>query len=293
MSSGSQSDSEAPVAADPDLPAVPVTEIGREKGSLAGEFRQLWEYRDLLVLLTRRDLSVRYKQSAIGVWWAIVQPLVLMGIFSVVFGRLASLPSEGVPYPLFALGGLLPWLFFSRALSGASESLVSSASLVTKVYFPRLVLPISKVVSGLVDLGIAFGLLLAALAWYQVLPGWQILFLPVFVGIATLTALALGLWLAALNVRYRDVGLLVPFLIQVWMYASPIAYSASLVPDRWRWAYDLNPVAGVVQGFRWCLFGTEPPAAMPLILSMAGVLVLLFTGLLNFKRAERDFADVI
>lgn len=270
-----------------------VTEINQGGRTLASDLREIWLYRDLLMLLIRRDVSLRYKQSAIGIAWTVVQPLVLMTIFSVVFGYFAKLPSDGYPYPLFILCALLPWLYFARALSGASDSLVSSAHLVTKVYFPRLILPISKSVGGLVDLGVAFLLLVVLLAWYRVLPGWPLLLLPVFVAISMLTAFAIGLWLTALNVRYRDIGLIVPFIVQVWMYASPIAYSISVVPARWRWAYSLNPMVGVAEGFRWALLGKAAPDPQPMLISLGIVLILLATGLVFFRRTERSFADII
>ena len=270
-----------------------VTEISQAGRSLHSELREIWMYRDLLGLLIRRDISVRYKQSSIGIGWAIVQPVVLMATYTAVFSLFAKLPSEGFPYPLFVLCGLLPWLYFARSLTGASDSLVTSASLVTKVYFPRLILPISKTVSGLVDFAIALGLLAVLLAWYRVMPGWEVFLLPVFVGIAMLTAFAFGLWLTALNVRYRDVGLIVPFIVQIWMYASPIAYSLTLVPEQWRWAYSINPMVGVVEGFRWAVLGKTPPDLGPMLLSLLIVVLLLAGGLSFFRRTERDFADII
>jgi lipopolysaccharide transport system permease protein len=270
-----------------------VTEISQSGRSLASDLREIWLYRDLLALLIRRDISVRYKQSTIGIAWAVVQPLVLMTIFSIVFGRFAKLPSEGYPYPLFILCALLPWLYFSRSLTGASDSMVASASLVTKVYFPRLILPISKTVSGLVDFAIALVLLAGALAWYRVMPGWELLLLPVFIGIAMLSAFAIGLWLTALNVRYRDIGLIVPFIVQIWMYASPIAYSTTLVPAHWRWIYSLNPMVGVAEGFRWALLGKAPPDSGPMFLSLLIVVLMLFAGLVFFRHTERSFADII
>jgi lipopolysaccharide transport system permease protein len=270
-----------------------VTEISQAGRSLRADLREIWMYRDLLLLLTWRDISLRYRQSLLGVGWTVVQPLILMTIFSIVFGRFAQLPSDGVPYPLFVLCALVPWLYFSRALTGASGSLVGSSNLVTKVYFPRLILPLSKTLSGLVDVAIAFVLLAVLLAWYRVVPGWPIVFLPLFLGLALLTALALGLWLTALNVRYRDIGLLVPFLTQVWMYASPIAYSMSLVPERWRWLYSLNPIVGVVEGFRWSLLGRAAPELGPILVSSTIVLMMFLGGLAYFRRTERSFADVI
>jgi lipopolysaccharide transport system permease protein len=270
-----------------------VTEISQAGRSLRADLREIWMYRDLLSLLTWRDISLRYRQSLLGIGWTVVQPLILMTIFSIVFGRFAKLPSDGVPYPLFVLCALVPWLYFSRALTGASGSLVGSSNLVTKVYFPRLILPLSKTLSGLVDVAVAFVLLAVLLAWYRVVPGWPIALLPLFLGLALLTALALGLWLTALNVRYRDIGLLVPFLTQVWMYASPIAYSMSLVPERWRWLYSLNPIVGVVEGFRWSLLGRAAPELGPILVSSAIVLLMFFGGLTYFRRTERSFADVI
>lgn len=270
-----------------------VTEISSGVRSLRSDLREIWAYRDLLILLIRRDVSVRYKQSAIGIAWAVVQPLVLMTIFSIVFGRFAKLPSEGYPYSVFTLCALLPWLYFARALGGTSDSIVGASSLVTKVYFPRLIIPISKTVSGLIDFAIAFGILVVVLAWYRIQPGPAILLLPVFVFLAMVTAFSIGLWLTALNVKYRDIGLLVPFVTQIWMYASPIAYSATLVPEKWRWIYSINPIVGVVEGFRWALLGREPPAMGPMILSFAIVIMLLVTGLIHFRRTERTFADII
>jgi lipopolysaccharide transport system permease protein len=270
-----------------------LTEISAAGRSLRGDLREIWAYRDLLALLVRRDVTIRYKQSAVGIGWAVVQPLVLMAIFSVVFGRFARLPSDGFPYPLFTLCALVPWLYFARSLTGTSDSLVGSAHLVTKVYFPRLILPLSKTLSGLVDFAVAFGLLALLLAWYRVVPGWGLLLLPAFAAIAMLTALGVGLWLTALNVKYRDIGVLVPFLAQIWMYASPIAYSTALVPKQWLWLYSLNPMVGVVEGFRWALLGKAPPDAGPMLLSLLIVLLMFAGGLAFFRRTEHTFADVI
>jgi lipopolysaccharide transport system permease protein len=270
-----------------------LTEISAAGRSLRGDLREIWAYRDLLALLVRRDVTIRYKQSAVGIGWAVVQPLVLMAIFSVVFGRFARLPSDGFPYPLFTLCALVPWLYFARSLTGTSDSLVGSAHLVTKVYFPRLILPLSKTLSGLVDFAVAFGLLVLLLAWYRVVPGWGLLLLPAFAAIAMLTALGVGLWLTALNVKYRDIGVLVPFLAQIWMYASPIAYSTALVPKQWLWLYSLNPMVGVVEGFRWALLGKAPPDAGPMLLSLLIVLLMFAGGLAFFRRTEHTFADVI
>lgn len=271
-----------------------VTEIGSGMRSVRAEIREIWAYRDLLTLLIRRDVSVRYKQSAVGFGWAIVQPLLTMLIFTVVFGNFAKLPSEGYPYAVFTMAALVPWMFFSRALGGASGSIVGSSSMITKVYFPRLILPISKTVSGIVDFAVAFGLLVVLLAIYRVHPSWAgLLLLPVFVVMTLATALGIGLWLTALNVKYRDIGLLVPFLTQIWMYLSPIAYSAEIIPQRWVWLYSLNPIFSVVEGFRWALLGKASPDIGPLLLSASMVFLLLVSGLWYFRRTERSFADTI
>ncbi|MEO8034491.1 MAG: ABC transporter permease [Acidobacteriota bacterium] len=254
---------------------------------------ELWAYRELLVLLAWRDATIRYKQSVVGIGWALIQPLLMMAIFSVVFGRFAGLPSDGVPYPLFALCALLPWNYFARSLTDSSNSLVGSSNLVTKIYFPRLILPLSKVFSGLIDFGISFFLLVGVMVWYQVAPTWNVMMLPVFMAMSVLTSLAAGLWLTALNVEYRDVSFVVPFLVQVWLYASPVAYSSSLVPGRWRWVYGLNPMVGVLDGFRWALLGKSAPNLDSMTASLVIVFVLLFSGLYYFRRMERTFADLI
>lgn len=270
-----------------------VTEIGSGPRSLRQEMRELWAYRDLLLILVRRDVSVRYKQSVVGIGWAVLQPLLLMMIFTVVFGNFARLPSEGYPYAVFSLCALVPWALFVRALSGASNSIVGASAMVTKVYFPRLVLPISKTLSGMVDFAVAFGLLVIVLTIYRVSPSAGILMLPAFVFLALLSAFGVGLWLTALNVRYRDVGLLVPFLTQIWMYASPIAYSTQIVPEKYLWLYSLNPMVGVIEGFRWAMLGKAPPQFGPMLLSIAVVLVIVVCGLWYFRRTEKEFADII
>jgi lipopolysaccharide transport system permease protein len=270
-----------------------VTEISAKGQGLRAELREVWAYRDLLALLVRRDISVRYKQSAVGFGWILLQPLAMMVVFSIIFGRFARLPSDGIPYPLFAMSALLPWLYFSKALVGSSDSLVSASHMIKKVYFPRLVIPLSRTLSGLVDFVITFLVLGVMLLWYGFMPGWQVVFLPLIVLTAIMTALGLGLWLTALNVKYRDVGLIVPFLVQIWMYASPIAYSSSIVPERWRWLYDLNPMVGVIDGFRWALLGKEMPRLDPLFTSFGLASLILVGGLAYFRRMERSFADVI
>ena len=271
-----------------------VTEIGSNLRNLRGELREIWAYRDLLFLLIRRDVSVRYKQSAVGIGWALIQPLLTMLIFTVVFGKFAKLPSEGYPYAVFTMCALVPWTFFARALGGASGSIVGSSNMITKVYFPRLILPISKTVSGIVDFAVAFGLLVAMLLIYRVVPSLTgLLLLPLFLFMALATAFGIGLWLTALNEKYRDVGLLVPFLTQIWMYVSPIAYSSEIVPERYVWLYSLNPIFGVVEGFRWALLGKAAPALGPLLLSCGVVLLLSISGLWYFRRTEHSFADNI
>ena len=254
---------------------------------------ELWQYRELLYFLTLRDIKIRYKQTALGVAWVVLQPLITMLIFSVIFGQLAKLPSDGIPYPVFSYAALLPWGLFSGALQRAGTSLVTSSNLITKVYFPRLVIPVSAVAAGLVDFVISFVALLGLMLYYKIVPTWMILTIPFFMVLALLTTLAVSLWLSALNVQYRDVQYMIPFLIQVWMYASPVAYSAGLVPaGRWRIIYGLNPLAGVIQGFRWALLGGNPPDEL-MAISTVIVLVLLASGLFYFRRMEKTFADVV
>lgn len=273
---------------------TPEVTYAPSKGSISLDLGELWEYRELLYFLTLRDVSVRYKQAALGVAWAVLQPLFTMVVFSVIFGQFAKLPSEGIPYPIFSFAALLPWNFFSTALSHAGTSLVGNSNLLTKVYFPRLIIPISAVAAGLVDFFISFIILLGLMMFYGIAPTWQILWLPLLLLLTMITALAAGLWLSALNVEYRDVQYAIPFLIQVWMYASPVAYSTGLVPKTgiWRIIYGLNPMAGVIQGFRWALLGGSPPDIL-FTVSILMTFVFLFTGLVNFKRMEKIFADVV
>jgi lipopolysaccharide transport system permease protein len=255
--------------------------------------RELWEYRELIAFLAWRDVKVRYQQTILGVVWALIQPLVPMVIFAVVFGRLAKLPSEGAPYPVFVLAGLLPWQLFSSALANSSNSVVSSSALLTKVYFPRLIIPMSAVLSGLVDFAISFVLLLTLMTWYGLVPTASLAVLPAFMVLALATALGIGLWGAALNVQYRDVQYLVPFVVQAWMYASPVAYSATLIPaGPWKVIYGLNPMTGVIQGFRWSLLGTEAPS-IAILLPIAISLLLFASGILYFRWMEDRFADII
>jgi lipopolysaccharide transport system permease protein len=257
------------------------------------KLKELWEYRELLYFLIWRDVKVRYKQAALGAAWAILQPLLTMLIFSLIFGLFAKVPSDGTPYPLFAFTALVPWNFFAGALGQSSNSVVGSANLISKVYFPRLAIPIAAVLAGLVDFGIAFLVLLGMMAYYRHAPTVHVLWLPVFVLLELCAAMGVGFWLSAMNVKYRDVRYVVPFLVQFWMYASPIIYPSSLIPVRYRTLYALNPMVGVVDGFRWALLGTKtPPGAVVLV---SGVMTVLFLigGAMYFRRMEAHFADVV
>jgi len=253
----------------------------------------LWQYRELLYFLVWRDLKVRYRQTAIGATWAILQPLMTMVIFTVIFSHFAKIPSDGLPYPIFAYTALLPWTYFASALSRSSSSVVAEAHLISKVYFPRAVLPLAGTVSGIIDFAVAFVLLLGMMIWYGIMPAWGLLALPLFLLLALATALAVGLWCSALNVRYRDVGYTIPFLTQCWMYASPVAYPVSLVPENWRFVYSLNPMAGVIEGFRWALLGKHGPDFVVMAVSTVVVALLLVGGLVFFKHVERTFVDVV
>jgi lipopolysaccharide transport system permease protein len=253
----------------------------------------LWRFRELVYFLALRDVKVRYKQTALGVAWVLLQPLLAMGIFSIVFGQIAGLPSEGVPYPLFVIAGLVPWFYFANATAGASGSIVGNTQLISKVYFPRLVIPVAAVLANLVDLAIGLTLELALLTYFGVHLTPRLLLLPLLVGLVVLTALGISVWLSALDVQYRDVRYAVPFLIQVWLFATPIVYPASEVPERWRAFVALNPMAGVIEGFRWSLLGSGAFPAQLLASSVLILAVALGTGLLYFRRMERTFADVI
>jgi lipopolysaccharide transport system permease protein len=255
--------------------------------------KELWEYRELLYFFIWREIKVRYKQTVLGASWAVLQPVLTMVIFSVIFGRLANLDSEGIPYPIFTYAALLPWQLFSRALGDASGSLVGAQSMITKVYFPRLFLPGAAVLSGLVDFAIAFIVMLGLMLFYGITPTLAILTLPLFLLLAIVTALAVGMWLSALNVKYRDIKYVTPFLIQLWLYGTPIAYSATLIPEQYRILYGLNPMAGVVNGFRWALLGQDASLDPLLIPSVIMVLVLFITGLIYFQRTEQTFADIV
>jgi lipopolysaccharide transport system permease protein len=254
----------------------------------------LWEYRELLYFLAWRDILVRYKQTVIGVLWALIRPLVTIVIFSVVFGGIANLPSDGVPYPLLVCAAMLPWQFFSNAFSEIGNSLVGNANLVSKTYFPRLVIPASILVVASVDFAISFAILIALMVWYGVVPGWQVAVLPVFMLVAAAAAFGSGLWIAALNVKYRDFRYLIPFIVQLGLFISPVGFSSNVVPDAWRLLYSVNPMVGVIDGFRWALLGEDAQVYWPGIgLSVLLIAGLLATGLGFFRRTERTFADVI
>lgn len=276
------------------LPAdLPVTRIQPTTGWGSLKLKELWEYRELLYFLTWRDIKVRYKQTALGAAWAILQPFLTMLVFTIFFGRLAKVPSDGVPYPIFSYTALLPWQLFAYSLTQAGNSMVASQQLIKKIYFPRLVIPISAVLGGLVDFCFAFVLLLVMMAYYGIAPTWGIVCLPFFLLLALATALAVGLWLSALNVKYRDVRYTLPFLTQFWLFVTPIAYPSSLVPEKWRLLYGLNPMAGVVEGFRWALLGKSGGMGPMVLVSALAVTGLLFGGLVYFKHLERTFADVV
>jgi len=255
-------------------------------------WRELWEYRDLFYFLTWRDIKVRYKQTALGAAWAILQPFSTMVVFSIFFGLLAKIPSGDVPYPVFAYTALVPWTFFSVAVVQASNSMVEQEDILTTVYFPRLIVPTAAVLAGLVDVAIAFVVLVGMLLLYGIVPTAAIVTLPLFVAFAAFTALAVALWLSALNVRYRDVRYTLPFVVQIWLFASPVVYPSSLVPEPWRLLYGLNPMAGVIDGFRWALLGEDAPGP-GLLVSVAAVVLLFAGGLVYFRKMERSFADAI
>src|SRR5213596_2970238 len=272
---------------------VAILRIEPSPGWAALKLRDLWEYRELLYFLTWRDIKVRYKQTVLGAAWAIIQPFFMMVVFSLFFGRLAHVPSDGISYPVFAYCALLPWQLFAYSLIESSNSLVANERLITKVYFPRLVVPISAVLGGLIDFAIAFVILLLMMAYYGIAPTRAVLTLPALVLFAIITALAVGLWLSALNVKYRDVRYTINFLIQFWLFATPVAYSSSIVPERWRPLYGLNPMAGVVEGFRWALLGKSQAPGALLFVSITVVILILVGGLHYFRRMEAEFADVV
>ena len=272
---------------------LPVFFIKPETGWTSLGLRELWDYRELLYFLTWRDIKVRYKQTVLGAAWAIIQPFFMMVVFSLFFGRLAHVPSDGIPYPIFTFCALLPWGLFAQALTESSNSLVANERLITKVYFPRLIIPISAVLGGLIDFAIAFVILLLMMVYYGIRPTWAIVMLPAFLLLAIMTALGVGLWLSALNVKYRDVRYTITFLVQFWLLATPVAYPSSIVPARWRPLFGLNPMAGVVEGFRWALLGKSEGPGVLLAVSIVVVILILIGGLYYFRRMEAEFADVV
>lgn len=268
-----------------------VIEAGRTEKQY---WKDLWRYRELFYFLAWRDILVRYKQTAIGIAWALIRPFLTMVVFTVVFGQLAKLPDQGVPYPILVFAGMLPWQFFSNALSECSNSLVGNANLISKVYFPRLIVPTSAVIVSFVDFLISGMILLGLMAYYNFVPDWRILTLPFFVLIAFAASMGVGLWLAALTVQYRDFRFVVPFIIQFGLYISPVGFSSSIVPPQWRLLYSINPIVGVIDGFRWAILGGETTLYLPgFLLSVGLVFVLLWSGIWYFRKMERTFADVI
>ncbi len=323
MESAQTTQNSAPLHDDFETPAAiaarsaSLVRIRPEKGWVSLKLGELWQYRELLFFLTWRDVKVRYKQTILGAAWAIIQPFFTMVVFSLFFGRLAGIPSDGIPYPIFSYAALVPWTFFANGLTLSSNSLVTSSNLIKKVYFPRLVVPISSVISGLVDFGLAFVVLFAMMIFYGISPlnrpldlpllfpagfdflptvfgaSYNILFLPYFLLLALTTSLGVGLWLSAMNVQFRDVRYLVPFMTQIWMFATPIAYPSSLLSEPWRTIYGLNPMSGVVEGFRWALLGTDTAPGPIIIVSSIVALLLLISGAFYFRRMEKTFADVV
>ncbi|RXZ33762.1 ABC transporter permease [Oxalobacteraceae bacterium CAVE-383] len=270
------------------LPLITIT--SQEKWTLP-DIRELWNFRELLWILVTRDIKIRYKQTAIGILWALLQPLLTMVVFSVIFGKLGSLPSDNVPYPVFVMTALLPWQLFAKALTQGSASMVTMGGMMGKIYFPRLIAPLSAVLSGTVDFVIALTILISMMVWYGVWPGWEILLAPLFVLLGLASAMAVALWLSAINAKYRDVQQAMPFLTQIWMFITPVIYPTSMIPHGWKWLFVLNPMVSVIDGFRWSLLGVRPPDMASLALSSLSVLVLAVSGLIYFARFEKNFVD--
>jgi lipopolysaccharide transport system permease protein len=276
-----------------DSQELPCLEIRPMSGWFSLDLRELWAYRELLYFLAWRDIKVRYKQTAIGVAWAVLQPLAMMAVFTVFFGRLASMPSQGIPYPLFSFAALLPWQLFSRTITESTNSLVADQRLITRVYFPRIIIPLATTVSGLADFAISAGLLFVLMLFYRVIPGAAVVWLPAFVALMLVAALGVGFWLSALNVEYRDVRYALPFVSQFWLFVTPVVYPSSLVPEKWQILYGLNPMVGVIEGFRWALLGVgEGPSPM-LAVSSAIAIALFVSGLVWFHRREQTFVDTL
>jgi homopolymeric O-antigen transport system permease protein len=274
------------------LPAATTRRLAPSSGWSLHALSDVWAYRDLLFFLVWRDVKLRYKQTALGAAWAVIQPVMTMIVFTIFFGHLANISSDGLPYPVFSLAALVPWTYFASALGGGSTSVGGYQHIITKVYFPRLLIPLAAVIAPLVDFAIAFLILIALMAWYGLAPGAQVVWLPPLMLLAIGTAGAASIWLSALNVRYRDIRYVVPFCVQIWLFATPVAYPASLVPARWRALYGLNPMAGVIEGFRWALVGGPPPGLMT-VWSALAVFAALAGAVFYFRRAEGTFADII
>ena len=276
-----------------EIQVLPHVRIEPAKGIVPVRLAELWEFRELLYFLIWRDIKVRYKQTVLGVAWAVIQPLMTMVVFSIFFGKLGKMPSDGVPYPIFSFAALVPWALFSNGLTQATNSLVASSNLIKKVYFPRLIIPIASVLAGVVDFVIAFAILLVMMAFYGITPTINTLWLPVFLLMTLTASLAVSLWLSALNVEFRDVKYIIPFLAQIWLFATPIAYSSTLLSEPWRTVYGLNPMVGVVEGFRWALLGTATRPGWMAVVSLAVSIFLLITGAFYFRKMEKNFADLI
>jgi lipopolysaccharide transport system permease protein len=276
-----------------DATEIPVLRIEPSHGWVSLKLHEIWEYRELLYFLAWRDVKVRYKQTALGVAWAVLQPFLTMVVFSVFFGKLGKIPSDGIPYPIFSYAALVPWTFFAHGLNQSSNSLVSGAQLIKKIYFPRLIVPVAAIASGVVDFVFAFAVLLVMMLYYGLLPTANIFWLPAFLLLAFITSLGVGLWLSTLNVEYRDVRYIVPFITQFWLFATPVAYPSTLLSEPWRTLYAVNPMVGVVEGFRWALLSTNTgPGPMILVSSLMALLILI-SGAFYFRRMERNFADVV
>lgn len=272
---------------------APVTFVRPSRGWAAPDLREMWEYRELAWFLVWRDVKVRYKQAALGAAWAILQPVLAMLVFSIFFGRLAGMPSDGLPYPLFVYTALVPWTFFAYSLDQSANSLVTNSQIVSKVYFPRALAPLASSLSGLLDLGLALLVLLGMMAYFGVWPTWNVIWLPAFVLFAVVASLAVGMWLSALNVMYRDVRYTLPFLVQIWLFATPVVYPSSLLSEPWRAVYALNPMVGVVEGFRWALLGLPAAPTAQVIVSFLTSMLLLLGGFIYFRRVEDGFADIL
>jgi lipopolysaccharide transport system permease protein len=272
---------------------TPITRIAPSTGWISLRLGDLWEYRELLYFLTWRDILVRYKQTVLGVAWAIIQPLFTMVVFSLFFGKLAKIPSDNIPYPIFSYAALVPWTFFSNSLTKASNSLVGNATLIRKIYFPRLAMPIAAVLSEIIDFVLAFIVLLGMMLFYGIVPTIHVLWLPGLLLLALVTSLGVGLWLSAMNIHFRDIRHIIPFITQFWLFATPVAYPSSLLSEPWRTLYGMNPMAGVVEGFRWALLGTDTAPGLMIIVSSLASLALLIGGAYYFRRMEKTFADVV